>query len=175
MSPIQHCRVFVVDGTSSRGAGTSTRRGGAPVPEDPNGSQQKPEERRSPARGRVPEPRDVFSQWAPSSQRVGPIPNTGPTNSHARTHLSPQLIRTLLNRGGVELNPGPRHPCWIFGDGVGSGSYKCSGCHYWIHGRCSLLPNRRAYPGEFSWLCPGCQNPNPPPFSDWQDTPGSIS
>ena len=37
----------------------------------------------------------------------------------------------------------------------------CSGCNHWVHSRCSLLPSRRAYPGENSWLCPSCCNTPP--------------
>ena len=129
--------------------------GGDPLLGDPNGSYQKPEERRSSrTRSSPPEPRDVFSLRAPSSQRVGPIPNTGPTNIHARTHLSPQLIRTLLIRGGVELNPGPPQHQPV----------KCFNCNKTIARR---LPPPATYPPI---ACPLCGKPYHLKCTDLRET-----
>ena len=54
---------------------------------------------------------------------------------------------------------------------MGGGAYLCSGCHHWVHGRCSNLSNSRAYPGVNSWLCPSCSNPPPPQANSPPSTP----
>ena len=107
--------------------------------------------RRYPLRSQMP--MVVFPGRSPPASGRGPLPfhtmtPTAVRRTTSAAHLPPQLIRILLTKGGVEPISGPGYPCGVCGFGAGTNSLKCSGCHFWFHSRCSLLPRRRHTPGK---------------------------
>ena len=78
-------------------------------------------------------------------------PNSRKKNQFS-SHLPSQLTQILLTKGGVQPNPGPGYQCGVCGFGAGANSFKCSGCRFWVHICCSLLPSSRTYTGENSRL-----------------------
>ena len=87
--------------------------------------------------------------------------------SEVDQHLPATLIRLLLQRAGIESNPGPTQwPCSTCKKSAAHNSVRCSGCTNWVHlaKKCSQLNAISDY-APATYICPACR-PAPVPLRD---------